>query len=326
VHPFAEFVRILGRGKKGSRSLSRAEACSAFKMILAGDVEDVQLGAFLMLLRVKEETGEEIAGFVDAVRESYLPNNAIDVDFDIASYAGKRRHLPWYILAALCLADAGYRVFMHGSRGHTKGRLYTEDVFSELGIPIATNWKEANDLIDQHNLCFFPLEHLCSPLQRIIELRPLLGLRSPVHTLSRLLNPTDAKALCQGIFHPAYNGIHQTAAKLLNYPQVMVIRGEGGEFERNPESKLTAYRVSNGEETILELEPLLTKRTVKPESLSVDDLVSVWKGEKESVYPIQAILGTLQLALMARHPELNPQQALERASTLWQQRTINRLG
>ena len=67
-HPFAPFVRILGKGKTSSRSLTLDEARQAMAMILDGEVEDVQLGAFLMLLRVKEESPEELAGFVQASR------------------------------------------------------------------------------------------------------------------------------------------------------------------------------------------------------------------------------------------------------------------
>ena len=62
-HPFAPFVRILGKGKTGSRSLSQSEARDALGMILRGETEAVQVGAFLMLLRVKEETAEEMAPF-----------------------------------------------------------------------------------------------------------------------------------------------------------------------------------------------------------------------------------------------------------------------
>ncbi len=68
-HPFAPYVRILGKGRTGSRSLTFAEARDAFRMILDGEALDVQIGAFLMLLRVKEESPEELAGFVSAVRE-----------------------------------------------------------------------------------------------------------------------------------------------------------------------------------------------------------------------------------------------------------------
>ena len=58
-HPFAQFVRIIGKGKNGARSLSYEEAYQAFDMILKNQVLDVQLGAFLMLLRVKEESVDE---------------------------------------------------------------------------------------------------------------------------------------------------------------------------------------------------------------------------------------------------------------------------
>ena len=80
-------------------------------MILAGRVLPEQLGAFLMLLRVKEESPEEIAGFVRAARASMRPPaGAPHVDLDWSSYAGKGRQLPWFILSALLLARNGWRV------------------------------------------------------------------------------------------------------------------------------------------------------------------------------------------------------------------------
>jgi anthranilate phosphoribosyltransferase len=72
-HTFAQYVRILGKGKTGTRSLTREEAYTAMAMILDGEVEDVQLGAFLMLLRVKEESHQELSGFVAAVKDHISP-------------------------------------------------------------------------------------------------------------------------------------------------------------------------------------------------------------------------------------------------------------
>ena len=92
-HPFAQFVRILGKGKRGARNLTREEARDAMGMLLDGKVEESQLGAFLMLLRHKEESAEEMAGFTEAVR-ARLQTPAIAVDLDWPSYAGKKRHLP----------------------------------------------------------------------------------------------------------------------------------------------------------------------------------------------------------------------------------------
>ena len=89
-HPFARFVRLLGRGKTLSRALTIEEAEQAMAMILAGETQPEQLGAFLMLLRIKEETGEEIAGFIRAARAALPPSDAPSVDLDWPAYAGKK--------------------------------------------------------------------------------------------------------------------------------------------------------------------------------------------------------------------------------------------
>lgn len=116
-HAFAPYVRVLGRGKRGSRSFTRHEACHAMGMILRGEVEDVQLGAFLMLMRVKEESPDELAGFVEAVRDQTRVPVGLTVDVDWSSYAGKRKHAPWFFFSLLLLADSGLRVFVHGEVG-----------------------------------------------------------------------------------------------------------------------------------------------------------------------------------------------------------------
>jgi anthranilate phosphoribosyltransferase len=137
-HPFTRFLKILGRGNTLTRSLTIEEAEEAMAMILKGETLPEQLGAFLMLLRVKEESPDEIAGFVRAARATLtLPANAPHVDVDWSSYAGERRQLPWSILSAVILARNGWRVFMRGAEGHTAGRVYASDALSALGLPAA---------------------------------------------------------------------------------------------------------------------------------------------------------------------------------------------
>ena len=94
-HPFAQYIRILGKGKKGSRALTAEEAQESMRMILNEEVTPEQLGAFLMLMRVKEETSEEISGFVRAVREFItMPDDAPEVMLEWSSYAGKGASYP----------------------------------------------------------------------------------------------------------------------------------------------------------------------------------------------------------------------------------------
>ena len=239
-HPFAQYVRTLGKGKRGSRDLTRAEALAAMSMMLKDQVEPEQLGAFLMLLRHKEECAAELAGFVDAVRQhngfaqNPMPN--LQVDLDWSTYAGKKRHQAWFLLAAILVSQQGYKVFMHGAKGHTTGRVYSEDLLTELGIVPASGWQQAEQQLTASNFSFMSLKQLSPELDHMINLRNILGLRSPVHTLTRLLNPTQAQHTVDGVFHPAYGPLHQQAALLLQQPRSLTIRGDGGEAEIRPDT------------------------------------------------------------------------------------------
>ena len=228
-HPFARFIAVLGRGKSLTRSLTIEEAEEAMGMILAGEVLPEQLGAFLMLLRVKEESPAEIAGFVRAARIALRPPaDAPPVDVDWSSYAGKGRQLPWFTLAALLLARNGWRVFMHGAEAHIEGRIYTGAALRALGVPVAASLGEAAGALAQRNFAYLPIDALSPRVADMLELRPILGLRSPVHTFARMLNPFRAPCLMQGVFHPGYVAIHRGAGLLLGQPRLAVFRGDGG--------------------------------------------------------------------------------------------------
>ncbi|MDX1451733.1 MAG: glycosyl transferase family protein [Oleiphilaceae bacterium] len=322
-HPFAPYVRILGKGKRGSRSFTQEEAYQAMSMILNGEVEDLQLGAFLMLLRVKEETAEELAGFVQAIKDlCHAPE--IHVDLDWSSYAGKRRHLPWFVPALLLLAQAGHRIFIHGASGHTTNRIYTEPLFKALGLPLATNWEDCAEQLDQHNFVYMPLRGFSPCLERIIDMRNTLGLRSPVHSLARLINPLNAPAVLQGIFHPPYSGLHQEAGQLLGYQRLAVIKGEGGEIERNPDNAMKAFHASPSKMWEEEWPALFPRRHVKPESLSIEHLQAVWRGETEDEYAQGAIISTCALGLRMIK-ECDIQTAMAEAEQLWITRDKSRL-
>jgi anthranilate phosphoribosyltransferase len=317
-HPFADIIRILGKGRKGSRPLTQDEAHRAMRMILANEVEPIQLGAFLMLMRVKEETPEELAGFVQAARESFN-HEALHtpVDLDWSSYAGKRRHLPWFLLSALLLAENGVRVLMHGSEGHTAGRLYTANVLPYLGLHPATSLQEAQQQLEQHNFSYLSLEHFCPKLHEIIELRPLLGLRSPVHTLVRLLNPFNADYSIQGIFHPSYRPVHQQASALLQQAHSAVLKGEGGETERNPDVDCLVQSVHNGELSDENWDALFTRRHVKAEQLDPEQLALLWQGKVEDDFAEATIIGTAAVALKLLGKADSQAQAHQLARDYW---------
>jgi anthranilate phosphoribosyltransferase len=324
-HPFAEFIKILGKGKKGSRPLTQDEAYRAMKMILTDEVMPIQLGAFLMLMRIKEETCEELAGFVLAARESFAFQPSIKVELDWSSYAGKRRHLPWFLLSTLLLAENGTKVFMHGAGGHTQGRVYTEKVLQFLGIAPAYSLAEAEQQLLANNFSYLSLQHICQPLYDMINLRPVMGLRSPVHTLVRLLNPLQASHSIQGIFHPSYRQVHQNAALLVGEKNMAVLKGEGGETERNPDVECLVQSVREGE-LVDELWPeLFARRHMKDEDLNPEKLAALWRGQLQDEFAEATVIATAAVALKLLGKAETQEAAHTLAQTYWIERNRDRL-
>lgn len=327
-HPFAQFVRTLGKGKKGSRSLTREEARAAMGMILDKQVEPEQLGAFLMLLRIKEETPDELAGFIDAIRARFPIPEGLRVDIDWSSYAGKKRHQPWFLLVCLLLAEQGFRVFMHGARGHTPGRIYSQDALAELGVSAAQDWSEVADQLDATGFSYMGIDQLCEPLGEIIQLRSILGLRSPVHTLCRLLNPLNSPACVDGVFHPPYAPMHQQTALILGTQNSVTIRGDGGEAECKPDSGTELHWILGGELSLSDWPRLYPQRLVKGEDLSIAQMKGLWRAEVDHPYGEGAIISTLAtvLRLLPNNAHLTPQQLVEQARQRWDMRDTQRFG
>ena len=322
LHTFSQYIRIIGRGKKGARALSQEEACKAMGMILDGFVEPEQLGAFLMLIRVKEEAASEVAGFVNAVRERMdLPDVQPKVDVDWSSYAGKRRHLPWFILSVLALADNGIKVFMHGMLGRKDDRTYTPDVLAALDIPISHTLGDAAHQVESSGFAYLGLERLFPRLQQLIELRDILGLRTPIHTVARMLNPFNAPCQMQGVFHPGYLSIHQDAAVLLQQPRMAVIKGEGGEVECNPDAICPIYSVRDSENRQEEWPSMYTKRHTKPKTLDICLLTNVWRGVAKDEYGLGAVVSTMAVTLYTMGKADTKSEAFFLAEDIWRKRS-----
>lgn len=325
-HPFAKFIQILGKGQRGARDLTQPEAEQAMSMILAHQVEPVQLGAFLMLMRVKEETAEEVAGFAQAVRNSFpRPAGLAVVDLDWASYAGKRRQLPWYLLSAMLLSSHGIRVLMHGIGGGSEGRIYIPQAMQVLGLKTAISLEDASAQIARTNFAFIPLHALNSELDRMLELKSLLGLRSPVHTIIRMLNPLAAPASIMGIFHPGYDETHQRAAALLGDHSLAVFKGEGGEAERNPDAPCKVKMLLAGNMQEEEWPALFNSKHMKDETMDASRLAKLWRGEIEDEYGQASVLGTAAVALRTLGRAHSVADAEAKAAKLWESRDIGYL-
>jgi anthranilate phosphoribosyltransferase len=298
---FAKYVAILGRGPGRSRALTGEEAREAFGMVLRHDADPHQVGAFLMLLRFRGEDADEIAGMVEAARESIgVPWIASSVDLDWPSYgAGRTRGAPWFLLSALALARAGLTVLMHGSNEHSAG-ISVEQGLHALDLAPVHGGEAATSELARSNFAFVPLAAMSSPMNDLLRMRRLFGLRSPVNTVARLLNPADAASGVDGVFHPPYLAVHSGAAERLGRQRLFVLKGGGGEAERVPLKPGTGWlwdKVDGQSEIELTAEPGLGPLLPATDTPAL--LRAVWYGDVAPPTVVATIIATIEIALIA---------------------------
>lgn len=315
---FAPFVATLGRGPGRSRALTRDEARTAFGMVLRGEADPHQVGAFLMLLRFRGEDAEEITGMTEAVRAlAELGRIGIGVDLDWPSYgAGRTRGAPWFVLSALALARSGIRVLMHGSNDFSSG-IPVEAGLAALGLPSDTGTAS----LKETRFAYLPLRTMVPAMDRLLDMRRLFGLRSPVNTVVRLLNPADAPAGIDGVFHPAYIDVHLGVAERMHRGSLLVLKGGGGEAERVPLKPATAtlWVLGDGRrELSLSAVPGLLPHP--PATDTPASFAAVWTGEVMPETPLATIQATIALALLAMGRAQDPVRAMDDAVAIWAQR------
>jgi anthranilate phosphoribosyltransferase len=175
----ANYIKEIGRGKEGARSLSRAQSADLFGQLLDGTVTDLEVGAFCLAMRIKGETPDEMAGFLDATHARLCPiapSSDGQPIIVIPSYNGARKLPVLTPLLALLLAREGLPVLIHGTATEST-RVYTSTVLLGLEIRAQT----APISIASGNIQFVPTEVLCPGLQRLLEVRRTVGLRNSAH-------------------------------------------------------------------------------------------------------------------------------------------------
>ena len=220
----SQYIREIGRGKEGARSLTRVQAADLFGQVLDGAVSDLEVGAFCIAMRVKGETPEEMAGFLDATHARLQRVPAAQPVVVLPSYNGARK-LPGLLpLLALLLAREGVPVLVHGTPTESS-RVYTSDVLAALDVPAQT----AIESIAPAEVQFVPTAVLSPGLQRLLEVRRVVGLRNPAHSLVKLMNPVAGPALVVSSYtHPEYA---QSMAQTFELMQAhaLLLRGTEGE-------------------------------------------------------------------------------------------------
>ena len=309
---FTQFVRILARGRNASRDMSQEEAKHAMSLLLAGKALPEQLGAFFMLMRVKEESPEELAGFAQACTPLWQDLKA---DIIWPSYAGKRRQPLWYMLAMQLIKDAGYSILIHGSHSHTPDRQFSADLSEDFSIKTASSHANAESLLQQEKIAYLPCDLLHPEFQNWLMTKHTLGLRSPINTLLRLIAP-EGSAGVQSVFHPNYGKTHQAACALIG-KEALIMKGEGGEFEINPER--TTQCIFTHRDEVEKVAGIQSHFEGKHSEPSKQALLDLWQNENDE-YGLHATLRTTAVVLMLKDKALSFELALIKAQDLWQKR------
>ena len=124
----------------------------------------------------------------------------------------------------------------------------------------------------------------------------------------------------QAIFHPAYRSSHQQSAFQLGYQNSAVIKGEGGEFERNPDAKTLICGIQKGELYEHELPKLTDNRSPMEENLDLTTFKAVWEGKQSHLYGEIAVIETMGIALYTMGVCADYASAMQKAEQLWRNR------
>jgi anthranilate phosphoribosyltransferase len=255
--PAARFIKEIGRGTKGARSISREDARDLYAAILEGRVSDLELGGLLLAMRIKGESRDELAGFLEAAEASFEPLPAPPGDCApvvIPSYNGSRKLPNLTPLLALLLAREGVPVLVHGVSSDP-GRVTTAEIMAALGLPVAASGADVLAAAAQGKPAFMPIETLAPRLAHMLSLRAILGVRNSTHTLVKILQPFAGPALrLVSYTHPEYletlAEYFVTAAPAAR-GDAFLMRGTEGETVANPHRAQQIDWFHGGQRTLL---------------------------------------------------------------------------
>ena len=228
----SHYLKEIGRGARGAKALDRAQAADLFGQVLDGQVTDLEIGAFCVAMRIKGETAEEMSGLLDAVHARMAAIAACAGGqplIVLPSYNGARKLPVLTPLLALLLAREGLPVLLHGMRTEAR-RVLASDVLEALDIPALT----APQSIAPGSVAHIGTAVLLPGLARLLAVREVIGLRTPGHSVAKLMNPCAGPALVVSSFtHPEYFDILSGTFATLG-AHALLSRGLEGEVAADP--------------------------------------------------------------------------------------------
>ena len=246
-----EYLEVLLDGN----DLSFDQAKALQDTIFQGEVSEVQIAAFLAMMRMKRATSAEIAGLARSLRDHAVPVKVgIDNLVDTCGTGGAIvKTFNVSTAAALVAAGAGAYVAKHGNRGITS-KCGSADVLDELGVNIAPGPEIVIECIHQAHFGFMFAPKFHPAMRFVQSIRKTLDFRTAFNILGPLANPAGAQAQVMGVADPELLSRIAETLKLLGVKRAMVVHGQGMD-EISLLGKTSILELRDGEISASELDP-----------------------------------------------------------------------
>lgn len=227
-----QWLKEVARGKRGSKDLDYHQTKEVAQAIINGDATDAQIAAYLIALRLKSESHEELLAFVHAFGDhSEKLESTQQPIIDLASPYNGRNTFMGSIPTAILMAEHGLPVFLHGSDAlPPKYGVAMKEILAQIGVDISLNAASLLKTITEAGIAFASTEEFSNSLGKLRKIRKELGVRTLLNTVEKLLNLANAESIMMGAYHRTAINKIAPIFKGLSYKNVYVVQGmEGSE-------------------------------------------------------------------------------------------------
>lgn len=237
------------------RDLSEDEAADAMDDVFRGDATPALLSAFLVALRMKGETVDEIAGMARTMRDHSLRVEVEGPLLDTCGTGGDGRGtFNVSTAAAFVVAGAGARVAKHGNRAMSSA-CGSADVLEALGAKIDLSPEQVAKCIEQAGFGFMFAQTFHPAMKHAAPTRRELGVRTAFNLLGPLTNPAGAQHQLLGVARPEMAPLMAAALDRLGSRHVLVIHGHDGSDELTLDGPNPVYEINKGESEEYTIDP-----------------------------------------------------------------------
>lgn len=237
------------------QDLTFEEAKTVMNEIMSGETSEALISAYLVALRMKGETIDEISGSAQGMRDN---GTKLEHDMEVLEIVGtggdKANTFNISTTSAFVAAAAGCKVAKHGNRG-VSSKSGAADVLEALGADITISPEKSKEILDQVGFCFLFAQKYHSAMRFVGPVRGALGLRTVFNILGPLTNPADAKSDIIGVYDET---LVEPVAKVLiklGVKKGMVVYGQDTMDEITPSAKTTVCEIKDGETNMFEINP-----------------------------------------------------------------------